>query len=254
MLPVIQLNEIASVYRLTHQAKTSYQRDWAKYALTIKKTGSTVYETSSGNFITDRRHMLLLRKGLSCVIHPEMGECITIEFDGNFSDNLPEVTSLEITRNFNSIDILDQMEENWSSKSVSYQYACMSGFYQVLSLLERDNYTVDAAPGCRQIQPSLDYMEQNYGDPDLGNDDLAKCVNLSVSHFRKLFRDTLNKSPMQYLRTVRIKKAKELLSVKGKNVTETSEIVGFSSPFYFDVVFKKETGMTPMDYIRTVNF
>jgi AraC-like DNA-binding protein len=254
MLPTVCVNEIASVYRLTHQAKTSYRRDWGSYALTIKKIGSTVYETTSGKYITDRSHILLLRKGLSCVIHPEMGECITIEFEGNFSDSLPEVTSFEITRSFNSIDILDQMEENWSSKSVSYQYACMSGFYQVLSLLERDNYPASVSPSCRQIQPSLDYMEQNYGDPDLGNDDLAKCVNLSVSHFRKIFRETLDKSPMQYLRTVRIKKAKELLTNKGKNITETSEIVGFSSPFYFDVVFKKETGMAPTDYMRSVKF
>ena len=49
-------------------------------------------------------------------------------------------------------------------------------------------------------------------------------------------------------------KAKELLAVKGMNISETSEIVGFTSPFYFDVVFKKETGMTPTDFVRSVSF
>jgi len=253
MLPTIRINEIGSVYRLTHQASTSYRRDWAAYALTIKKIGRTVYETSSGAYITDHSHMLLLRKGLSCVIHPEMGECVTIEFDGNFSDSLPEVTSFEIRSNFGSIDIIDQMEANWTSKTLSYQYACMSGFYQILSLLELDSHT-NTVPRLLQIHPALDFIEQNFGDPDLGNEVLAKCVNLSVSHFRKLFHDTLRKSPIKYLRKVRINKAKELLVAEGKTITETSEIVGFSSPFYFDVVFKKETGMTPTDFVRSVRF
>jgi two-component system response regulator YesN len=130
----------------------------------------------------------------------------------------------------------------------------MSGLYQILSLLERNGGAATIVPGRRQIQPALEFIEQNYGDPDLSNDVLARTVNLSVSHFRKLFRGTLNRSPMQYLRTVRINKAKELLTVNGKNITETSDITGFSSPFYFDVVFKKETGMTPMNYIRSVKF
>ena len=254
MLPTVRIDEIANIQRIIHPLKTSYKRDWASYALTIKKIGSTLYETASGNYSTDHRNILLLRKGLSCVIHPGLGECITIEFEGEFSEKLPDITSFKIVNNINSINIFDRMEEKWVSKSLSYRNACMSGLYQILSLLEQDNYPVNAIPENRQIQPALDFIEKNYSDPDLCNDDLAKSVNLSVSHFRKLFREALSKSPMQYLRTTRINKAKELLSVKGKNITTTSESVGFSSPFYFDVVFKKETGMTPTEYINEYKY
>ena len=250
MLPEVRINEIAGVQRIVHPEKSSYKRDWAAYALTIKKIGSTVYETASGSYTTDQRHILLLRKGLSCIIHPELGECITIEFEGDFSEKLPEVTSFKITNNVNSIAIFDRMEEKWASKGISYRNTCMSGLYQIFSLMEQDNYIPETCVPNKQIQPSIDYMETNYGDPELDNEDLARSANLSVSHFRKLFREALNKSPMAYLRTVRINKAKELLSVNGMNITRTSEMTGFASPFYFDVVFRKETGMTPTDFVR----
>ena len=252
MLPMVCVNDITRVNRLTHKVKTSYRRDYTAHALTIKKYGSTVYETPAGEYLTDSTHMLLIRKGVSCVINPEVGECITIGFEASFSESLPDITSFEIKNNYSTMDILERMVESWSTNTLSHRYICMSGFYKILSLLEQDNYAVDTVGNCPQIQPALDLIERNYGDPDLGNDDLAKCVNLSVSHFRKLFRNTLRKSPIQYLRTIRINKAKELLAAEGKAVTETSEIVGFSNPFYFDVVFKKETGMTPTDFIRNV--
>jgi AraC-like DNA-binding protein len=253
VLSTVKVDEIVGINRLRHpDPKISYRRDWGSYALTIKKIGRTVYETSSGReYITDQHHVLLLRKGLSSMIHPEMGECITIEFNGDIPDNLPEITSFDIIRNSAPIGILDKMEKEWNFRRPSYQNTCMAGIYQLFAILERTG-TADYSSlrYYRLIQPALEYLSQEYGNPELGNEALADQVNMSCSYFRRVFKQTFQTTPMQYLQSYRINKAKELFLEEDRTITEIAETVGFSSSFYFDVVFKKETGMTPSEYSK----
>jgi AraC-like DNA-binding protein len=254
MLSAVKVNEIIGVNRLEHrQERTTYRRDWENYALTIKKTGRTVYETGDGKkYVSDQNHMLLLRKGLSSLIHAGMGECITVEFSGAISDTLPDITSFHLSRGTFPINILEKMEGEWTFKRTSWQNSCMAGIYQLFAILEKiDFFNYLPLRSCRQIQPALEYIEKNYHDVELDSEVLAKQVNMSASYFRKIFKRMLKVSPIRYLQTVRIDKAKEFLIAECFTVNEVSELAGFSSPFYFDTVFKKETGMTPTDYIRS---
>ena len=252
-MPLTRINEVTGVNSLRHREDAGYRRDWDNYSLTIKRTGRTVYETAKGEkFVTDADHLLLLREGLSCFIRAGIGECITIEFSGSFSDTMPDISLFTIKRNAAAVNIiLDRIEKEWTFKRVAYQNVCLSGLYQLLAILERDGDTVAAsAKYGRLVRPALEYMERNFGDPELCNDDLAKTVNVSTSYFRKIFQDIFHVSPMRYLQSLRIGKAKEQLLTRGSSITETSETAGFSSPYYFDVVFKKETGVSPTEFIR----
>jgi AraC-like DNA-binding protein len=254
MLSAVKINEIIGVNRLEHLPdRTTYRRDWENYALTIKKIGRTVYETGDGQkYVSDQSHMLLLRKGLSSIIHAGMGECITVEFSGSMSDVLQDITSFHLSKNTFPIEILEKMEGEWTFKRTSWQNSCMAGLYQLFALLEKIDFS-SYLPlrSCRQIQPALEYIEKNYGDSELDNEILAKQVNMSISYFRRIFKQTFKVTPIKYLQTIRINKAKELLLTERFTVNKASEMVGFSSPFYFDTVFKKETGITPTDYMRS---
>jgi AraC-like DNA-binding protein len=253
MLSCVKVNEIVGINRLYHpDPKTSYRRDWGNYALTIKKIGRTVYETQDGKeYLTDKHHILLLRKGLSSMIYPEMGECITIEFNGEISDTLPEITSFDIVRNAAPVEILDKMEKEWNFRRPSWQNSCMAGIYQLFAILERtDMADYKSLRYYQLIKPALEYVSREYSDPELGNETLARQVNMSSSWFRRVFKQAFQTTPMQYLQTYRINKAKELFLKEEYTISEVSELVGFASSFYFDVVFKKETGMTPSEYAR----
>jgi AraC-like DNA-binding protein len=144
------------------------------------------------------------------------------------------------------------MEGEWAFKRTSWQNSCMAGIYQLFAILEKIDF-FDYLPlrSCRQIQPALEYIEHNYQDVELDSEVLEKQVNMSASYFRKIFKRMIKVSPIRYLQSVRINKAKEFLVTERFTVNEVSELTGFSSPFYFDTVFKKETGMTPTDYIRS---
>ena len=56
--------------------------------------------------------------------------------------------------------------------------------------------------------------------------------------------------PAKYLQSVRIRKAKELLTLNIYSIGEIAEMVGYSSVYYFSKAFKKETGVPPSEFLR----
>lgn len=74
--------------------------------------------------------------------------------------------------------------------------------------------------------------------------ELAKRFNLSDTHFRRLFRNYTGRSPREFVTSLRISKAKELL-LQNKKIKEVANIVGFEDKFYFMRVFRTVTGISP---------
>ncbi len=93
----------------------------------------------------------------------------------------------------------------------------------------------------------LNYIGYNYMQ-DFTLDDIAESLHHSKSYIRQLFKSKSGISIHRYLTTVRIKRAKELLSGSSMTVTQIASAVGYKEPNYFTNAFKKETGLTPRDY------
>lgn len=73
----------------------------------------------------------------------------------------------------------------------------------------------------------------------------AFLSNLSVSSFKRKFKEVFQDSPAHWLREQRLKRAKVLLNSTDKNIAEISYKVGFESPSHFIHIFKKKYGTTP---------
>ncbi|MCQ2466380.1 MAG: AraC family transcriptional regulator [Clostridia bacterium] len=94
-----------------------------------------------------------------------------------------------------------------------------------------------------------EYIEQNF-DRGISVADAASYVFLSQGYFTRAFREELDISPMAFLMKKRIEKACELLANNEIKVSGVASQIGFSSPQRFNVAFRKQTGMTPMEYRR----
>ncbi len=77
---------------------------------------------------------------------------------------------------------------------------------------------------------------------------MADYCKLSESYFSHTFRERMGISPMHYLNSQRIEKAKDFLLSNSMNVATVARLVGFDDPLYFSRVFKKYTGITPQMY------
>lgn len=83
---------------------------------------------------------------------------------------------------------------------------------------------------------------------NLSVEELAKLCHLSVSSFKREFKSTFNDSPNNYINSQKLKRAKELLKLSDKSVSEIAYEVGFNDPSYFTRIFKKAYKHAPTDF------
>ena len=78
--------------------------------------------------------------------------------------------------------------------------------------------------------------------------ELAKCVNLSPSHFQQLYRERFGVSCYDDLLSARIRSAEYYLKNTGLTVREIAELCGYENDVCFMRLFKRRTGITPSEY------
>ena len=93
-------------------------------------------------------------------------------------------------------------------------------------------------------------IEQIHGDcaRDWTLDELARAVGLSRAGFAQKFKAALGVTVLQYLTTVRIQKAMDLLANTPDKILSVANAVGYSDAFSFSKVFKKVAGMPPREF------
>lgn len=101
------------------------------------------------------------------------------------------------------------------------------------------------------IQKVLLYINENIGDPDLNVESLASELNLSRSQFYRKIKALTNQTASEFLRNIRLQKAKQIIEMGNTNISEVSYKVGFSSPSYFTKCFKNYFDLLPTDIKQT---
>lgn len=91
------------------------------------------------------------------------------------------------------------------------------------------------------------YINEHYGD-DITLSELACLSGVSPQYFDRVFRERLNMRPMEYIARVKISKAKSMLLDCDMSVTQLSKSLGYTSPTYFGIVFKKYEGISPSEF------
>lgn len=94
------------------------------------------------------------------------------------------------------------------------------------------------------------YLDEHFSNPNLMLQDAANEVHLSQSHLSTIFAQETGMTFTQYLTSLRIEKAKELLRTTELRSFQISEEVGYNDAHYFSYMFKRSVGMTPGEYRR----
>lgn len=101
--------------------------------------------------------------------------------------------------------------------------------------------------GIGQITPALNYISHYFNEP-LKIGDLANACFLSESHFRRIFGNCMNMTPLEYITLIRIKVACELLDKTNDSIRDIACRVGFSTPSSFNRNFKRIMGVSPLQW------
>lgn len=135
---------------------------------------------------------------------------------------------------FNNIEELQTIEE-----VDEYVFLILQRIFEKISVRKIGSFH-------RVITQILDYINQNYSQ-DFGLNEMAEMVHMNHAYLSILFKDEVGISFVRYLTQIRMAHAKELL-LKGEKVQDVSVAVGYNNYRYFCNIFKKEEGVTPMQF------
>ena len=100
------------------------------------------------------------------------------------------------------------------------------------------------------IREALSFIEQNFQN-DISVEDIARFCGLNRSYFGKIFKDTVGRSPQDFLMNYRMVKATELLKMTQLSIGDISNAVGYSHQLHFSRAFKNIYGVSPRDWRKT---
>jgi two-component system response regulator YesN len=97
------------------------------------------------------------------------------------------------------------------------------------------------------ITKALEYIAAHYTD-NLTLQSVADIVHLSKSYFSLYFKKQTGRNFVDYLNDLRIREAKRLLAENESRVYDIAKAAGFNDVKYFSKLFKKISGLTPIEY------
>ncbi len=100
------------------------------------------------------------------------------------------------------------------------------------------------------MQRIMEVVNKNLSNPDLSVEQLADLVGVSRSQLHRKVKNITGVSAGRFIHNIRMRQAATLLSQKGMNIAEISDMVGFNTRTHFATAFKSFYGMTPTEYIR----
>ncbi|MEO7989174.1 MAG: two-component regulator propeller domain-containing protein [Chryseolinea sp.] len=98
------------------------------------------------------------------------------------------------------------------------------------------------------IQNAIRYVEENVSNADYSVEDLGRALGISRAHFYKKIVALTGKSPLEFMRAIRLQQASQLLEKSQLTVAEVAYKVGFNNPKYFAKYFKEMYHVLPSAY------
>lgn len=98
------------------------------------------------------------------------------------------------------------------------------------------------------LEEAKEFIRENYQREDMSLNTVAAQVNISPSYFSAIFSAQMGQTFVEYLTSVRLDRAKELLMCSTMRTAEIGYEVGYKDSHYFSYIFKKVVGCSPKDY------
>lgn len=100
------------------------------------------------------------------------------------------------------------------------------------------------------IEKAIAIVEDNINETEFSVEELASSLNISRSYFYKKMIKITGKKPIEFIRTIRMKRAQQLLTESQMQISEIAYILGYNSPKVFSKHFKDEFNISPSEFIR----
>lgn len=217
------------------------------WAIIIKYEGETVYTSNGIEYLSNLSHIIILPKGCSyewtCV---KEGHYSVIEFDSPTSYD--KIISFRVAGAEKLLKSIKRLEIEKNLKKEFFHLEATKEIYSIIiELLRTQSHKYIPSSKQNKISPALEYIALNYTQRT-SNDTLAKLCGLSTVYFRKLFFEVIGMPPSEYINTLKIEKAKEILKSDYGSISDIASELGYLNIYDFSRAFKKAVGVSPKKF------
>lgn len=160
-----------------------------------------------------------------------------VEILADFEQQTPEIMDYIMKLN----DMV-QSEDKFSTQTY------FSILEQACSILCRNVKKEKGLQRKRLIDDIQEYIKENYANPDLGLATVSIVFKISEGYISMLFKEQTDINFADYVESIRMNKACELLKESDKNIGEIAEMVGYNSLHSFRRAFKRVYHVNPKDF------
>lgn len=258
----VVLTKIIVAHKYVYDTSSVYDcREGRKsFGLIQVLTGELHYHFYNGKKVCLKAGDLFLLKPQDCykVTSPNVCQHYTINFEiepnsieGTIAEKIflgEDITILQQEQPSNLyIDTFDEICRVWKEKNSGYQMQAISLMYKLLYHFIRKQIPLYQNNAYVKLKPAVDLLESTWNQ-DISLATLADACMLSVPHFRHLFTEVFETSPMGYRNSLRLLYAKDYLLRQNLSITDIAYKCGFNDVNYFSRFFKKHTGISPSKY------
>lgn len=219
--------------------------------LVLFQTGCVDYIFPDRSFTVHSGDVLYLAKGETYAMRTHE-KCRLIYVDFDFARHGTESflsAPYPMQKSASIEGLFARLANSWIAKSELSWLQCTAILYEILCEVAHQSLKAYFSPKAQQyVRLTIDYMEEHLADASLGVEMLAQVAQISTVHLRRIYEGQLGISPVQYLRHLRIKRAKGLLKETRLSIHEIAARVGYGNVNYFCRVFREISGITPSQY------
>ena len=148
---------------------------------------------------------------------------------------------------------MNETYEEYASKDVCYKLPIRANIYLMVTALLRHYCAIRTEQdrniyhNVLRLAPAISYINASYVGK-IYIEELSERVMVSADYFTKMFRDSIGKTPIDYINDLRINHALAMLCETKASIQEISEATGFCNPNYFHKIFKQYMNCSPLAY------
>ena len=179
-----------------------------------------------------------------------------IEFDGLRAREIVEIAGLSVDHpvyHASSKDLRENMKNEMlylAEHGEDSPFHLIGHLYLFIDYLSRSAETMKLATKGKvrdfYIKEALNYIEQNFQN-DITVEGIASFCGLNRTYFGRIFKETVGKSPQEFLLSYRMTKAAELLKLTGLSVSDIGNAVGYPNQLHFSRAFKNVYRISPRE-------
>ncbi len=141
---------------------------------------------------------------------------------------------------------LARLVDSSKTTSVAQEYALLGCLYEFLSIIMESTEQISSRPSDEYYYRTLQYIQSRVASSELSVQEIADALGLNRSYLYRIFEEKTGKSIQGYIRELRLKRAKLLLTHSTQTVGEVARSCGFDNSSYFTTAYKRYYGHSPL--------